>query len=124
MPIPDEFNKFTLNLYEDTFVSAEKRRTLTSKFNVVCDIIDYEKASILWVGYMFVQPIGTTLYIDYFANSIDKFNKPYIAKRRITMYNSKYINKCDVVYEMYTNERFLSYFKVCLRYNEPEIAEI
>lgn len=125
MPIPDEFNKFTITLYEDTHDACyEKRRTFTSKFSAVRDTISHEKGSVLRVGHTSDCIYGTLLYIDYLANSVDKFNKPYIASRRIIVKNNTYVHKRDLVHEMYTNERFLSYFKMCLKYNEPEITEL
>lgn len=125
MPIPDEFNKFRITLYEDTHDACyENRRTFTSKFSTVCDVINHEKGSVLKVWHTSDCIYGTLLYIDYLANSVDKFNKPYIASRRIIVKNSAYVHTRDLIHEMYTNERFLLYFKMCLKYNEPEITEV
>lgn len=125
MPIPDKLNKFTITLYEDAHdACCEKRRTFTSKFSAVCDVINHEKGSVLKVGHTSDCIYGTLLYIDYLANSVDKFNKPYIASRGIVVKNRAYVHTRDLVHEMYTNEKFLSYFKMCLKYNEPEIIEL
>lgn len=125
MPIPNELNKFTITLCEDAHdMCYENRRTFTSKFSAVCDTVNHEKGSVLKVWHTSDCIYGTLLYIDYLANSVDKFNKPYIASRRIIVKSSVYIHKRDLVHEMYTNERFLSYFKTCLKYNEPEITEL
>jgi hypothetical protein len=122
MPIPNEFNKFGIHLYEYTNDKHYKnRRTFTSKFSDVCDIINHEKGDILEIKYDFDYIYGTSLYINYLASSVDKYNKPYIANRKIIVETADYIRECDFIHEMYVNERFLKYFKVCLKHNEPEI---
>lgn len=122
MPIPNEFNKFGIYLYEYTNDKCyTHRRTFTSKFSDVCDIIDHEKGDILEIKYDFDYLYGTMLYINYLANSVDKYNKPYIARRKIIVESEHYINRCDFIHEMYVNKRFLTYFKVCLKHNEPEM---
>lgn len=123
MPIPNEFNEFKIHLYEYTNDKHYKnRRTFTSKFSDVCDVINHEKGDILEINYDFDYLYGTTMYISYLANSVDKYNKPYIARRKIIAENEHYISRGDFIHEMYINERFLTYFKVCLKYNEPELV--
>lgn len=122
MPIPNKFNKFEINLYEYTSDKYFKNlRTFKSNFSDVCDIINHERGNILEIKYEFDYIYGTSLYINYLASSVDKYNKPYIAKRKIIVETADHIRECDFIHEMYVNERFLTYFKVRLKHNEPEM---
>lgn len=122
MPLSNEFYKFVIHLYEYTNDKYLKNiRTFTSDFSAVCDIINHEKGNILEIKYDFDYIYGTSLYINYLASSVNKYNRPYIAKRKIIVETDHYINMSDFIHEMYVNERFLTYFKVCLKHNEPEM---
>ena len=124
MSLPDVFNKFDFSVGEDdgyTFCEQEK---FTSKFDDVYKIIDQENGDIVTIVYDFSSLWGTTLYISYLTTKRNESGATYIVSKRIIAYNTHYIPKNAFIHDMYVHKRFLEYFKTCLRYNEPEIANI
>lgn len=121
MSLPDVFNKFDFSVGEDDGYTFRKQKKFTSKFDDVYKIIDQENGDIVTIVYDFSSLWGTTLYISYLTTAMNESGATYVVSKRIIAYNTHYIPKNALVHDMYMHERFLKYFKTCLRYNEPEI---
>lgn len=124
MPLPDIFNEFNFTVSEHNGYALCEQKKFTSKFDDVYKIIDREEGDIVTVAYDFSSLWGTTLYILYLITKRNESGTTYVVSKRIIAYNTHYVPKNTLIHDMYTHERFLEYFKTCLRYNEPEIATI
>lgn len=121
MPLPDIFNEFDFSVGEhDGYVFCERKK-FTSKFDEVYKIIDQENGDIDKILYNFSGLWGTTLHISYLTTERSESGTAYVVSKKIIAYNTHYIPKNALIHDMYVHERFLEYFKTCLRYNEPEI---
>lgn len=122
MSLPDVFNKFDFSVeVHDGYTFREQKR-FTSRFDDVYKIIDQEKGDIEKIVYDFSGVWGTTLHISYLTTEISEYGTTYVVSKKIIAHNTHYIPKNALIHDMYIHERFLEYFKACLRYNEPEIA--
>ena len=124
MSLPDVFNKFDFSVGEDDGYTFCEQKKFTSKFDDVYKIIDQENGDIVTIVYDFSSILGTTLYIPYLTTVRNESGTTYVISKRIIAYNTHYIPKNAFIHDMYVHKRFLEYFKTCLRYNEPEIANI
>ena len=124
MSLPDVFNKFDFSVGEDDGYTFREQKKFTSKFDDAYKIIDQENGDIVTIVYDFSSLWGTTLYISYLTTKRNESGATYIVSKRIIAYNTHYIHKNALIHDMYVHKRFLEYFKTCLRYNEPEIANI
>ena len=124
MPIHNEFDKFDFSVGENDGYTFREQEKFTSKFDDVYKIIDQENGDIVTIVYDFSSLFGTTLYISYLTTERNESGTTYVVSKRITVYNTHYIHKNALIHDMYVHKRFLEYFKTCLRYNEPEIANI
>lgn len=124
MPLPDVFNKFNFSVEENDGYAFCEQEKFTSKFDDVYKIINQEKGDIVTIVYDFSSLFGTTLYISYLITKRNESETTYVVSKRIIAYNIHYIPKSAFIHDMYMHERFLEYFKTCLRYNEPEITNI
>ena len=124
MSLPDVFNKFDFSVGEDDGYTFREQKKFTSKFDDVYKIIDQENGDITTIVYDFSSILGTTLCIPYLTTKRNESGTTYVISKRITAYNTYYIPKNAFIHDMYVHKRFLEYFKTCLRYNEPEIANI
>jgi hypothetical protein len=124
MSLPDVFNKFDFSVGEDDGYTFCEQKKFTSKFDDAYKIIDQENGDIVTIVYDFSSLWGTTLYISYLTTKRNESGATYVVSKRIVAYNTHYIPKNAFIHDMYVHKRFLEYFKTCLRYNEPEIANI
>lgn len=124
MSLPDVFNKFDFSVGEDDGYTFREQKKFTSKFDDMYKIIDQENGDIVTIVYDFSSLWGTTLYISYLTTKRNESGTTHVISKRIVAYNTHYIPKNALIYDMYVHKRFLEYFKTCLRYNEPEIANI
>ena len=120
MSLPDVFNKFDFSVGEDDGYTFCEQKKFTSKFDDVYKIIDQENGDIVTIVYDF----SILLYISYLTTKRNESGATYVVSKRIVAYNAHYIPKNALIHDMYVHKRFLEYFKTCLRYNEPEIANI
>ncbi len=122
MPLPDIFNEFKFTISEhDGFVFRPKR-TFTSKFDEIYELIDHEKGDITRILYDFSGTWGTTLNLEYLITKTGISGRKSVIRKSVIIENVHYIPKNALIHDMFVHERFLKYFKVCLRYNEPEIG--
>lgn len=80
-----------------------------------------KKGDITRILYDFSGTWGTTLKLEYLTTEASASGRKSIVRKSVIIENKHYIPKNALIHDMYVHERFLKYFKVCLRYNEPEI---
>lgn len=121
MPIPDVFNKFDIIVGEYDGRVFHQKRKFTSKLDEIYKLIEHEKGDIVSMVYQFPDTCGTALRVDYLATAKGAYGRTTIANRFVVAHNKHYIPKNALIHDMYVHERFLKYFKTCLKYNEPEL---
>lgn len=124
MPLPNVFNKFDIIVGGYDKQIFHQQRKFTSKLDEVYKLIDHEKGDIIRIIYQYPDTCGTSLRIEYLTTVKNTYGRNIIANRCVVAYNKHYIPKNALIHDMFIHERFLKYFKVCLRYNEPEIEVI
>lgn len=121
MPLPDVFNKFNFTVSEHDGFTFRLKKTFISKFEEIYKLIDRENGDITRILYDFSGTWGTTLNLEYLTTETSASGRKSIVRKSVIIENTHYIPKNALIHDMYVHERFLKYFKVCLRYNEPEI---
>lgn len=121
MPFSDAFNNFHFFVNKNNGLGFNVERTFDSKFDDVYDIIDRERGDITRIWYDSAGWYGTGLGIEYLTTETNPSGRKIVVEKSIIAENAHRIPKRSFIHDMYVHERFLKYFKTCLRYNEPEI---
>lgn len=122
MPLPDIFNKFNFSVGKYDSHVFRRQKKFTSRFDEVYKLIDQENGDIEKIVYDFSGVWGTTLHISYLTTERSEYGTTYVVSKKIIAHNTHYIPKNALIHDMYIHERFLEYFKTCLKYNEPEMT--
>lgn len=122
MPLPEIFNEFSFTISEHDGFAFRAKNMFTSKFDEIYKLIDHEKGDITRILYTSYGAWGTTLSLEYLATETSVSGRKTIVRKNVVIENTHYIPKNALIHDMFVHERFLKYFKTCLRYNEPEIG--
>lgn len=123
MPFSDAFNEFSFIVSKHDGFTFRIKRTFNSKFEDVYSLIDHEKADIIRIRYDSLgwYGMGACIGIEYLTTETTSSGRKSIIRKYVTAESVHNIPVMSFIHDMYVHERFLKYFKVCLKYNEPEI---